>query len=133
MCHNTWSTSGVQLVVGSKTEGGDTLRVCKRWLPKKIGNALILCLTTTDKRSSASASGLTNAFFNVRQLYFSHLRILFPDSKRPGVVFPLRLARGTCSKRSCVSRGTHTKPRGDQRTRTRTPLCLVYSLDERSI
>jgi hypothetical protein len=24
MCQNTWSTSGVQLMVGSKTKGGDT-------------------------------------------------------------------------------------------------------------
>src|SRR5947208_9830989 len=107
MCHNTWSVSDVQLMVGSKTEGGDTLRVCKRWFPKKICNVLILCLTTTNKRSSASASGLTNAFFNARLVYLSHLRILFPDSKRPGVVFPLRLTRGPCSKRSSVSRGTH--------------------------
>ncbi len=64
-----------------------------------------------NKRSSTTAPGLTNAFFNARQLYSSHLIILFPDSKRPGVPFPLRLAQGTRSNRSYVRRGTHTKTR----------------------
>ena len=45
-----------------------------------------------NKRSSAPASGPTNDFFNAHQLYSSHLIILFPDSKRPGVPVPLRLA-----------------------------------------
>ena len=112
MCHDTRSVSDVQLMVGSKTEGGDTLRVCKRWFPKKIGNVLILCLTTTNKRSSASASGLTNAFFNARLVYFSHLRILFPDSKGSGVPFPLRLVEPAQHTGVSGERGTHTKPRG---------------------
>jgi hypothetical protein len=66
----------------------------------------------SNKRSSAPAPGPTNAFFNAHQLYSSHLIILFPDSKRPGVAFPLWLARGACPNRSCVRRGTHTKLRG---------------------
>ncbi len=72
----------------------------------------VLTCVSNNKRSSTTAPGPTNAFFNACRLYLSHLIILFPDSKRPGVPFPLRLAQGTCSNRSCVRRGTNTKSRG---------------------
>ena len=64
------------------------------------------------KRLSATASRPTNAFFTAPQLYSFHLKILFPDSKGPGVSFPLRLVEPAQHTDVSGERGTHTKPRG---------------------